>query len=133
MLFVPDLLPALVASAIPLAAGIGLARLARRKVHAIALTVIAALSLVFGGWVFSEHTGNVSVGRALTGAMIAAVFLGAIPLTVYFELGYRVRSRFALLCCWVIGSGSLYFYAIILLLVVVTQVQCAPHQYECPI
>jgi len=133
MMFVPDLLPALLASAIPIAAGISSARLARRRVQAIALTVIATLSLIFGAWVFSEHAGDVSVGRALIGATIAAVFVGAIPLTVYFELGYRLRSRFALLCCWVIGAGPLYFYAIILLFAVVAMTQCRPNQYECPI
>jgi len=130
--FVPNLVPALVASAIPMAFGIYLARRAGRRVHITGLALIATLSVIFGALVFFEHASDVSVGRALIGAAIAAVFAGVIPLTVYFELGYRLGSRFALLCCWVIGAGPLYFYGIILLLIIVTQTQCTPHQYECP-
>jgi hypothetical protein len=127
------LLPSLVVSAIPILAGICMAHLARRRAHAIALAGIATLSLMIGAGTLAGHASNVSVPEALIGAMIAGVFGSAIPLTVYFELGYRVRSRVALVCCWLIGTVPLSFYVIIVLFIVVAQTRCAPNQYECPV
>jgi hypothetical protein len=127
------LLPSLLVSAIPIVAGICTARLARPRTHAIALAGIATLSLMIAAGTLAGHASDVSVSEALIGAMIAGVFGSAIPLTVYFELGYRVRSRVALACCWLISAVPLSFYVFIVLFIVVAQTRCAPHQYECPV
>jgi hypothetical protein len=127
------LLPSLLASAIPIVAGIYTARRARRRAHVIALTGIATLSFIIGVGTLAGHASGVSLPEAIIGAIIAGVFGSAAPLTVYFELGYRVRSRVALVCCWVIGAAPLAVYATIVLFIVAAQTHCAPNQYECPV
>jgi hypothetical protein len=127
------LLPSLLVSAIPLAAGSYAARLTRRRAHLIALTGIAILSLAIAAETLSDRVGGRSFWEAILGATIAGIFGVAMPLTTYFELGYRVRSRAALACCWLLGALPLSVYLFVVSFIVVAQIRCAPHQYECPV
>jgi hypothetical protein len=126
-------LPSLPASVIALIAGGYAARQARRRAHLVALTAIATVSLTIAAATLSGHVSGRSFWEAMVGAMIAGVFGSAIPLTAYFELGYRVRSRVALTCCWLLGALPLSIYLIVVTFIVVAQTRCAPHQYECPV
>jgi hypothetical protein len=150
------LLPSLVVSTVPILAGMGAARLAgrphlapagqtrhatlratwllaRRRAHPIALLCIAALSAALGYATFTGHSSEVSASQALLGAVIAGLFGAALPLAVYFELGYWVRSRAALVICWLAGAIPLFWYAVIVFLMVTAKIDCRPEQYECPL
>jgi hypothetical protein len=126
-------LPSLLVSTIPIVAGSYTARLAKRKAHMIALTAIAIVSLAIAAGTLAGHVSGLSFWEATIGALIAGAFGSALPLTAYFELGYRLRSRAALACCWLIGAVPLSVYLIVVIFMVAAQTRCAPNQYECPV
>jgi hypothetical protein len=126
------LVPALVTLA-PILVGLGVSRFGGRWAHAVVLAVIVGISLALGVATFSQHSSEVSASRALGGSVIAGALGGLLPLTAYFELGYRVRSRIVLIVCWLVSVVPFYYYAIVLVLLVAAQTNCTPDQYECPV
>jgi hypothetical protein len=94
---------------------------------------IAIFSAVFGASTFGVNVEEAGFGRALLGALIAAFLVGVVPVAIYFELGYRIRSRAGLAVCWVITVAPLVVYLALALFLVARIGGCAPMQYECPI
>lgn len=120
-------------SSAPVLVGRGFARLRSRRAHRAALLAIVAVSLGIGAWAYVERASGVPDSRALIGASIATMFVGLLPLTVYFEVGFWVRSRIALAVFVLVAAVPLIFYGFIALLAVSTYTECTAGQYECPI
>jgi hypothetical protein len=126
------LAPALV-TLVPILVGVIIRSLRLRWAHAVVLIAIAALSLALGVAAFAQHSSEVRAARALAGAAIAGVLGSLVPLAVYFELGYRTRSKIVTVVCWLVSVIPFYYYAIILVLTVADLTNCRPGQYECPV
>lgn len=94
---------------------------------------IAIFSALFGASTFGVNVEEAGVGRALLGALIAAFLVGVVPVAIYFELGYRIRSRVWLAVWWVITLAPMVVYVWLALFLVARVGGCAPMQYECPI
>lgn len=120
-------------SSAPVLAGRLVARRGIRRGHLAALVVIATASLAIGVWAYAEHFPEVPDSRALVGGVLAAVFVGLLPLTAYFEIGFWVRSRIALLIVVAVTAVPLLCYGFVVLLIVSSFTNCTAGQYECPI
>jgi hypothetical protein len=129
--FVELVLIAAAFTLVPVLAGHATARMTGRLGHAIALGAIAALSFGAGLWAYEGRLAGVPQSQALSGGLTAGITLAFLPLLVFFELGYWLRSRIALGVVWAVLAAPSMVYGVLLLWSVERTVQCAPAETEC--
>jgi hypothetical protein len=95
----------------------------------------AALVIVISGGLgalaYIDHAVDVSGGRALGGAALAATVTAA-PLSVYAAMGRFIRATSMLVISWIASQMLLYPYALFALVYVIAQTQCGPGATDCP-
>jgi hypothetical protein len=122
--------------AVPAAAavvlGTKLRQLGSRARTCAGFVALAAASLICGAAAYATRDPGISVGRALSGASLAA--LAAAPaLFVYVLLGAAIRRTGIKVALWLASLPPLAIYAAVVALSVLKYTTCLPDQYECPI
>jgi hypothetical protein len=86
------------------------------------------VALISGGiavLVYVNHRAGLNSAQAL-GWTAVAVIATAFPLTVYWALGRLIRRLALVLVAWLLSLAPLYYYAYVVVFVVVVATQCAP-------
>ena len=93
----------------------------------------AAMFVVAGGLAILGVEPEVSSGDAFAGVLVSAVFLGLVPIAVYYSTGYFVRPWWLLVPALIALMVGTFFYLFFGLLLVADLVYCGPDAYECPL
>ena len=111
-------------SATPILIGHLLARWGGRRGHGFGLALVVLASLAIALVELLGRAPDVPVSRALTGASIAALLLGLLPLSLCFELGYRFPWRLVLVGLWLLSLIPIAVYVLFMGLWVYGFVDC---------
>ncbi len=83
---------------------------------------------------YSIHADRSGVGSALAGAALVAVLVGAIPVFLYFEVGYRWHTNPRRLTgIWLFTVAPIAAYMIVALLLIAQNTTCPTNGSDCPI
>lgn len=95
--------------------------------------VIIAMSVAIAAAVlaYARRAPDVSVGRALAGALVAAAGL-VLPFVGYYQLGARVKRLRTIALIAVVSLVPLCYFLLALELVVTGLARCPEGAYECP-
>ena len=94
----------------------------------LALLISGLVSL----WSYLARASDVSAGRALGGASIAAL-ASSVVLSLYHLAGRHIQRPLLLAAGWLASLIPLYYFYFILAIATARYTQCAPGQYECPV
>jgi hypothetical protein len=125
-------LPVFATTGVIVLAGRFTRRLGRRGRIAVCVTLLL-LCVALGVQQYLEAASGVPVEQALWGGVVAAIGLAAIPIGVFFSIGYRLRSTTTATVAWFVASLPMAGYFLLLLLGVAGMTDCPPGAYECPI
>ncbi len=100
----------------------------------IALLVALMAAIVVGFFVAGWREPGVTTDAFISGVVLGATAIGALPVLAYYWLG-RVAAghRFLLAALWLASLLPLVCYLILAGLVTADLAQCPPDAYECPV
>ena len=97
------------------------------------LVPAAGMFVVAGALAIFTIEPDISPGDVFEGVAISAVFMGAVPVVVYYTVGYFVRPWWLLVPVLVALAVGTFFYLFFGLLIVLDLVYCGPDAHECPL
>lgn len=101
-------------------------------VRLIVVVALVSSAASAGVAVYAGRDAGVTTGRALHGAVVAALATG-LPLTGYYALAAWARPRLVVFGCWVLSLVPLYIYFLIVLFGVAGLTNCPPGVSDCPL
>src|SRR3954447_26041048 len=96
------------------------------------IAVALAVGLLAGAYV-AGRDADVHTGAVVAGVILASLFLGAVPVLLYYWLGRALARNPPLLAiAWFLTLLPLYVYSFFAVVFTVKLVACPPDAYECP-
>jgi hypothetical protein len=129
LLILLPLAVALIATVLGRAARDDGARWADRRL----LILAAVMVIVAGSLAILGIDPEVTRGDAVAGVIVSAAFLGAVPVTAFYTVGYFCRPWFVLVPVLAALAVGTFFYLFFGLFLVADLVYCPPDAHECPL